>query len=102
MAQYGYVGKLAAKDGKGDELAAILLEAANLMSSTPGCLVYLVSKDAKNPDLIWVTEVWTTKDAHDASLQAEAVRALIARAMPLLDGGPEPGLELDVVGGHGI
>jgi quinol monooxygenase YgiN len=102
MDKYGLFGNLTAKDGKGDDLAAILLEAATLMSSTKGCHAYWVSKDLVNGDVVWVTEVWATKADHDASLQGESVRALIARAMPLLAENPATGLELAVVGGYGI
>lgn len=51
---------------------------------------------------MWVTEVWDSKEAHDNSLQDEEVRSLISKAMPLLDGEPERGFELDVIGGVGL
>ncbi|MCB0567835.1 MAG: antibiotic biosynthesis monooxygenase [Phaeodactylibacter sp.] len=102
MNKYGLYGKLKAQAGKGDELAAILLQAAELVRTAKGCHIYIIGKDTQDGDVIWVTEVWDSKEAHDESLKAEAVRQLIGKAMPLLDGLPEGGTELDVLGGLGI
>ena len=99
MNKYGLHGKLQAKSGKGDELAAILLQASQLVATAKGCHLYLVSKDAQNPDSIWVTEVWDSKADHDDSLQLDGVGALISQAIPLLADKPEKGLELEVLGG---
>ena len=102
MNKYGLHGKLKATTGNGDQLANILLEAARLVSTAKGCHLYLVSKDKNDADAIWVTEVWDSKEDHDNSLKADEVKALIARAFPLLDGMPEKGQELEVLGGAGI
>ncbi len=100
--KYGLHGKLKATKGKGPELATILLQAARLVSTAEGCHIYLVSRDLEEPDAVWVTEVWDSKVDHDESLKREEVRALIGKAIPLLDGQPERGLELEVIGGVGI
>lgn len=102
QSKYGLFGKLKAVDGKGDALAAILLEAAQLVSSAKGCWIYLVSQDVHNAAVVWVTEVWETQEDHDNSLKAPEVRALIGKAMPLLDGAPEKGTTLAVLGGKGL
>ncbi|CAN5625411.1 putative quinol monooxygenase [soil metagenome] len=102
MYKYGLHGKLKATSGNGDVLASILLKASNLVASAKGCHLYLVSKDKSNPDSIWVTEVWDSKEDHDNSLKVEGVRELIAQAMPILDGSPEKGMELEVFGGAGL
>ncbi|AIZ64935.1 antibiotic biosynthesis monooxygenase [Hymenobacter sp. DG25B] len=91
-----------ALEGKGEELAAILLEAAQLVSPARGCCIYLVSQDVHNASVVWVTEVWETQEDHDNSLKAPEVRALIGKAMPLLDGPPEKGTTLAVLGGKGL
>jgi hypothetical protein len=44
MTYYGLHGGLQAQPGQGPALAAILLEAARLMSGAPGCRLYLVSR----------------------------------------------------------
>ena len=102
MNKYGLHGKLTATAGNADQLAAILLEAAQLMATAKGCQLYVVSKDQNNPDAVWVTEIWNRKEDHDQSLQVAGVRELIARAIPLLHGKPEQGQELEIIGGAGI
>lgn len=99
MHKYGLHGRLQAKQGHGNALAAILLQASQLVSSAKGCHLYLVSKDAQDPDSVWVTEVWDSKEDHDNSLHLEGVGPLIAQAIPLLAGKPEKGAELEVLGG---
>lgn len=98
---YGMQGKLLAKPGERAPFVAILREAAAIVGRMEGCHLYVVSEDLSDPEAIWVFEVWDSKAAHDASLQDDSVRALIARAMPLM-GGPPDGIELEVVGGHGL
>jgi quinol monooxygenase YgiN len=99
MKKYGLHGKLKATNGNGDELASILNQASELVSTAKGCHLYMISKDTQKGDVIWVTEVWDTKEDHDRSLHLAGVRELISKAIPLLDGQPEKGLELEVIGG---
>lgn len=93
---------LKAKEGKADELVSILLQASESVSSAKGCHLYIVSKDSQDENTIWITEVWDTKEDHDASLQNEEVRKLISKGMPLIDGQPEGGSEFKVMGGAGL
>ncbi|MEM0997849.1 MAG: antibiotic biosynthesis monooxygenase family protein [Bacteroidota bacterium] len=99
MYKYGLHSSLQAQAGKGDALAAILLRAAELVKTAPGCYLYLVSREAATPDAVWVTEVWESKEAHDVSLSAPEVRALIGEAMPILESMPRGGQQLEVLGG---
>ncbi|MBC7485577.1 MAG: antibiotic biosynthesis monooxygenase [Cytophagaceae bacterium] len=102
MSKYLLHGKLTAKQGSGEQLSAILLQAAQLISAVKGCQVYLISKDTQDKETTWVTEVWDSKEDHDNSLKLENVRVLIGQAMPILDGMPQKGQELEVLGGLGI
>lgn len=95
---YGLIGKLIAAPGKRDDLAPLLLRNAAAM---PGCLSYLVARDAHDPDALWVTEVWESQDAHRASLDLPAVRETIAEARPLIAGFGER-FETEPLGGHGL
>ena len=99
--KYGLYGKLQAQAGKGQELSEILLKAAKLMEQAKGCILYIVSKAANNPDAVYVMEVWDSKEDHDNSLKLPGVPELISQAMPILDGKPE-GITLEVLGGKGI
>ena len=102
MSQYGLHGKLKATTGNGPKLAEILLEASQLVSAAKGCRLYIVSTTPEEPDTVWVTEVWDSKEDHGNSLQAPGVRELIGQAMPILDGPPQGGQVLDVLGGFGL
>lgn len=97
---YGLIGTFTAQPGRRDDLVDILLEAARLLGRDPGCLHYVVST-ADEPDTVWVTEVWTDRAAHDASLEPEDVRELIQQAMPLIAGMGEQ-THLLVHGGKGL
>jgi quinol monooxygenase YgiN len=78
-----------AQPGKGDELAEVLLEAGRLADADDDCRLFMVSRSPTDPDAVYVTETWTSEEAHTASLQPDAAKALIARAMPLMTGRPE-------------
>lgn len=80
---YGLIGKMTATSGMRDELIAILLEGTGEM---PGCLSYIVAADPGSPDAIWITEVWDSRESHDASLSLPAVKAAIAKGRPLIAG----------------
>jgi quinol monooxygenase YgiN len=101
MSKYGYFGQLKAKPGKADELIQILLTAAKDPQSMKGCHHYIVGKDVADENTIWISELWESKEAHGESLKHEETRALIAKAMPLIDGMPQKGIEMNVVGGLG-
>lgn len=83
---YGLWGKIVAQPGQRDALVALLLQSARTMDTVEGCRVYLVSVEADDADAIGVYEVWDTREQHDASLQVEAIRAVIAQARPLIAG----------------
>lgn len=101
MSNYLLHGKLVARPEYKDELAQILLQASALVSSTKGCILYVISKEAGDANAVWVTEIWKTKEDHDNSLKLENVRALITKAIPMLEGQPQKGQELIVLGGLG-
>jgi len=80
---YGLIGQMKAAPGKRDDPVAILAEGTEGML---GCLSYIVAKDAADADALWITEVWTDKDSHAASLKLPAVQAAIAKARPIIAG----------------
>jgi quinol monooxygenase YgiN len=94
-------GAFKAQPGKGEELARILLEAAKGLRPDERCLLYVVSRDLDQPDMVWVTEAWTDREAHDASLRAPGVPEMIARARPLI-AGMEGRAEFTPLGGKGL
>jgi quinol monooxygenase YgiN len=100
--RFGLHARLLAQPGRGDELEAILLEAARALEGNADCLLYIVSRQPDESDALWVTEAWTSQDAHRASLEDEATRALIQRAMLLIADLPEGRVELRPAGGKGL
>ena len=98
--RYGLHGRLTAKPGKRDEVVNLLLRDVEELRDA-GCDLYMVSLAPDQPDVVLVTEVWTSREAHRASLQLPSVKAAIAEAMPLLTG-EFGGEELTVVGGLGV
>ena len=102
MDNYLLHGKFTAKTGLADELANILIEASQLVSTAKGCKLYVVSRDKNDPNSVYVTEIWDSKDDHDNSLKIEGVRELIMKAIPMIDGQPQKGQELEILGGTGI
>jgi quinol monooxygenase YgiN len=84
--------------GKRDELIAILLEG---VASMPGCLSYVVAKDATDENGIWFTEVWDSRESHAASLSLPSVQAAIAKGRPLF-ASFDSQVITEPVGGHGL
>jgi quinol monooxygenase YgiN len=95
---YGLIGKMRCVPGKRDELIAILTEGTAAM---PGCLSYVIAKDAADADALWITEAWDSAASHKASLSLPAVRQAIAKGRPLIAGFGER-FETEPVGGLGL
>lgn len=95
-------GKLTAKAGQRDQLADILIQASKLVSTAKGCVFYVIGKDEQDVNAVYVTEIWDSKEDHDNSLNIAGVGELISQAMPILDGQPSKGQELEILGGVGF
>ena len=101
MDRFGMFGKIMAKPGQRDALAEHLLEAARLLGPVAGCELYVVNVVPTEPDAIWVTEIWRSEADHDASLKMDSVRALIAKAKPLMASASES-IRVVPIGGKGL
>lgn len=95
---FGLIGKIRASPGAGARLASILIEAS---ASMPGCRSYVVAADATEADTLWVTEVWDSAEAHEASLQLPQVREAMTAGRPLIAGFGERA-QTTPLGGTGI
>jgi quinol monooxygenase YgiN len=78
---YGIIAKIVALPGKRQALENILLKST---SGMPGCFSYVVASDLADENTVWVTEVWDTKENHDASLLLPAVKEAIENARILV------------------
>jgi quinol monooxygenase YgiN len=94
---WGMIAKLTAVAGKRSALIDILSRNSATM---PGCLIYLVSEDAADENVIWVSEAWQDEASHANSLTLPAVQAAIRDAKPLI-GGFEKIAATRPVGGFG-
>ena len=82
--QHGFYATMTAQPGKGGALVDLLLDAPSL--GNDDCLVFMVGRSASNPDLVSVTEGWSSHDAHTRFFAAAPAQGFIARLMPLLAG----------------
>ena len=80
---FGLISRIKSVADQRDALIAVLVEGTAAM---PGCLSYVVAKDAAEPDAIWITEVWESRESHQSSLSLPAVQQAIAKGRPLIAG----------------
>ncbi|MGJ8662700.1 MAG: putative quinol monooxygenase [Marinicella sp.] len=100
MKNFGMQSSMTAAPGKGEELAAIMLRAAQLVAPLQGCKLYLVQLSTSEKDAVLITEVWESQADHQASLAVPAIQALISEARPIIVSmAHQTGRPL---GGHGI
>ena len=95
---FGLIGKMIAAAGQREALIEILLEGTQAM---PGSLSYIVARDVKDENAVWITEVWDTKESHAASLKLPSVQAAIAKARPIIAGFSDS-FTTEPVGGFGL
>lgn len=95
---HGLIGKMPATPGKRGELIKYLLDG---VSGMPGCLSYVVASDPKDENAVWITEVWDSKESHQASLKLPSVKDAIAKARPIIGGFGES-FTTEPVGGFGL
>lgn len=103
MPGVGRYMKFTAQAGRGEELAEKLLRAADSVRDTPGCELFVVNRSRQDPDVVWITELWLSQEALDASLEqleSEAGQAQVAEVMGLVSAPPEA-IELEPLGGVG-
>jgi quinol monooxygenase YgiN len=82
VAVYGVIGKLRSVPGARIEL----IDTLTAPGTMPGCLRYIVSEDLEDEDGVWVTEIWESAEAHQASLELPEVQAAIAAGRALIAG----------------
>ena len=93
--------KVTVKPGKRDELIQQLQQlSAELLTRASGCIYYLIST-TEEPDVVWISELWTSKEAKDAvAMKPESAKAM-KELMPLVASMTDR-TNLTVVGGTGI
>ncbi|SFP34101.1 putative quinol monooxygenase [Salibacterium halotolerans] len=101
MRRFGLCNTFRAVEGKRDTLADLLLEASKEMKKLEECELYIINSADDDPDVLYVYEVWSSKEAHQASLSMEVSQTLIEKARPILAGVEKTG-PFTPLGGKGI
>ena len=99
MSRVARYGKAIAREGRGGELADLLLAAADGLAGDPGCELYLVNRQVGAPDVVWVTELWRSQADLDASLESLRGSDDVAAVMALVTDWEL--VELELLGGKG-
>ena len=76
--------QMQASDGRGDDLAAIMIQAANAVKNMPGCQAFVVMQGMSNPDQVMITEIWDDQADHQASLKNPEIKTIINAARSLI------------------
>ena len=93
--------RMVAVPGKGSVLAGTLLRVAEGLRDSPGCELYVVNLTADEPDVVWVTEIWSDEAASDRALSGDLGEVGIGDVVQLLAGPPEL-VALPPLGGPGL
>jgi quinol monooxygenase YgiN len=99
MERIARYGKTRARPGQGEELARHLLAAADELGDDPGCELYLINRQADDPDVVWVTELWRSQADLDAALARIRGSEGVDEVMQLVEDWQM--IELDLLGGKG-
>lgn len=82
---YGLIIKTVTNPGKRDEYIRALSSGFVNMA---GCHSYILAEDPEDENVVWVTEIWESHEAHEAALKGRAdIQAVIAssKAQKLAD-----------------
>ena len=93
-----------AKPQHGTQLAELLYRVAESLREAAGCELYVVTRDAAEPDRVYVFEVWDDEESAQAALTAPAVDPSApkpADVLALLADEPFR-VDLQVLGGVGL
>jgi len=101
MSRFGQHTRLVAAPSQRAELVAKFLEAAEIQHGNPDCELMLVSTAPDAADVVYLTEVWSSREAWDRARSSPVIQAWAA-SMPGLVGGPPETVPLDVAGGTGF
>ena len=99
----GRLMKMTAQPGRGAELADLLLRVTEGLRGYPGCELYAIAHDIKDPDTVRIIEVWQDEESAQTALTSTPTEGSPkpADVIALLAGPPER-VDLDLLGGVGL
>jgi quinol monooxygenase YgiN len=87
---HGFHATMTALPGRGDELVEFFLSAA--AGAGPGtaedCVLFLVGRSERDPDTVFVTEGWTTNEAHESFFTSDEAKAVLGGVQHMLAAEP--------------
>ncbi len=78
---FSFIGKITLQDGARSEFNTLMQEAFAGMNDCISCMTLL---DVKDPNVIWVSETWPSRAAHDAVLDDPDLQAVFAKGRPMI------------------
>jgi len=99
----GRLMKMTAQPGRGAELADLLLRVTEGLRGYPGCELYAIAHDIKDPDTVRIIEIWQDEESAQTALTSTPTEGSPkpADVIALLAGPPER-VDLDLLGGVGL
>lgn len=98
---WGQHTELRVKPGKRNDVVRKFQEAAYIQRDNPDCLLLITSESFDHEDAVFLTEIYTSKDAWEAARSRPEI-ADWAREMPVLVDGKRSHSEFSPVGGKGL
>ncbi|MFF0607775.1 putative quinol monooxygenase [Nocardia tengchongensis] len=85
---FSVYGRVSALPNQRDAVIELINEAARACGDSGGLVAYSINAPIDDPNSVWVTQLWVSKDAHDATTHSEPVRAVSLRMVSLLAAPP--------------
>ena len=83
--RFGVIAHLTSQAGKRDAM----IDALKGLIGMKGNISFVIAKDGKNENGIYITEIWESKEAHDAALGTDQFKAAFGKAAPMMGGAPD-------------
>ena len=101
MTAVGRYVKMTAKPGQAEALAQKMLAVADSLREVSGCELYIINRSAVEPDVVWVTEQWSSQEQLDAALESPGARQSVGEVLALLQDEGSERIDIEPLGGVG-
>ena len=101
MPKVAVAAKITAKSGQRDALVEAFKPMLDHVGSEAGTELYLLTKDTKDPDVVWFWELYADQDALTAHSTSDKMKEVGATLGALMAGRAELAF-LEPVGGKGV
>ena len=101
MPRPALIAKMTARDGRRDELVAVLQELVAAVEAEPGTLQYALNLSTTEPEVVYFYEIYADADGVAAHAGSAAMKAAGAAMGELLAGRPEL-QRLELIAGKGL